>query len=58
MLELAIAALIVSLIAGALGFSGLARAASSVAKIVFVLFLVLAVAMLLLLWGGISLVAR
>ena len=54
MLELAIGALVVSLIAGALGFTGIARAASGVAKIVFGLFLVLALLFFLLIWLGVS----
>jgi uncharacterized membrane protein YtjA (UPF0391 family) len=54
MLELAIGAVVVSLIAGALGFTGIARAASGVAKIVFGLFLVLALLFFLLIWLGVS----
>jgi uncharacterized membrane protein YtjA (UPF0391 family) len=54
MLELAIGALVVSLIAGALGFTGVARAASGVAKILFGLFLVLALLFFLLVWLGVS----
>lgn len=55
MLELAIGALIVSLLAGALGFTGVARAAGAVAKIVFVLFLIVAVVLFLLVFAGVSL---
>lgn len=55
MLELAIAALVVSLIAGAMGFTGVSRAAAGVAKIVFGIFLVLALLLFLLVLGGISL---
>jgi uncharacterized membrane protein YtjA (UPF0391 family) len=44
-----------ALVADALGFTGLARAASAVAKIVFVVFLLLALLLLLLLWGGVQL---
>ena len=55
-LELAIGALVISLIAGALGFTGIARTAATVAKVVFVIFLVVALLLLLLVWGGISLV--
>lgn len=57
MLELAIVALIISLVAGALGFTGVARAFSTLAKIVFGIFLFLAVLLLLLVWAGISLLA-
>ncbi len=39
----AIIALIVSLVAGALGFSGLARGAATIAKILFGIFLVIAI---------------
>ena len=42
MLELAIGLLIVALIAGALGFTGVAKGAASIAKIIFVAFLVIA----------------
>ena len=55
MLELAIGALLVALIAGALGFTGVARAAGAVAKFVFVLFLIVAVVLLLMVWAGVSL---
>jgi uncharacterized membrane protein YtjA (UPF0391 family) len=37
-----------------LGFTGIARAASGVAKIVFGLFLVLALLFFLLIWLGVS----
>ena len=55
MLELAVGALLIALIAGAMGFTGIARAAGTVAKITFVLFLILAVALFLMVWAGISL---
>ena len=57
MLEFAIGALVVSLIAGALGFTGIAGAAASVAKIVFGLFLVLALGLFLLVLLGVSILA-
>lgn len=56
MLELAIAALVISLIAAALGFTGVARAAGVVAKVIFAIFLVIALVLLLLIWAGVSLV--
>ena len=55
MLELAIGALIVSLLAGALGFTGVARAAGTVAKIVFAIFLIIALILFVLLIAGIDL---
>jgi uncharacterized membrane protein YtjA (UPF0391 family) len=42
MLELAIGLLIIALVAGALGFTGIARGAASIAKFIFVAFLVVA----------------
>jgi len=42
MLELAFGALVVALVAWALGFTGIARGAATVAKVIFVLFLVIA----------------
>jgi len=42
MLEIAFGALIVALVAWALGFAGIASGAAAVAKFVFVLFLVIA----------------
>jgi uncharacterized membrane protein YtjA (UPF0391 family) len=57
MIEIAVGALVIALIAGALGFSGVARAASTVAKLAFGIFLIIAVILLLLVWGGINLLA-
>jgi uncharacterized membrane protein YtjA (UPF0391 family) len=54
MLGFAIGALIISLIAGALGFTGVAHAAASVDKIVFGVFLVIAVILFVLLALGIG----
>ena len=48
MLKWALGFLVIALIAGALGFSGLAGAAMGLAKILFFLFLVLFVAFLML----------
>jgi len=42
-LQLAIAALVISLIAGGLGFSGISEGAAKVAKIAFGIFLVIAI---------------
>ena len=57
MIEIAIAALVISLIAGALGFSGVAAAASTVAKVIFGIFLVIALLVFLLVWLGVQLVS-
>lgn len=57
LLELAIAAFVISLIAGALGWSGLARGSAKVARIAFGIFLVIAIILLLLLVLGIGAVA-
>jgi uncharacterized membrane protein YtjA (UPF0391 family) len=51
----AIMALVISLIAGALGFTGIARGAGTIAKILFGIFLVIAVILFILLLTGISL---
>jgi uncharacterized membrane protein YtjA (UPF0391 family) len=53
----AIVALVVSLIAGGLGFTGVARGAASIAKILFGLFLVIAVILFILVILGIDLLA-
>lgn len=55
MLEIAFTALVIALIAGALGFTGIARAAGTVAKIAFVILLLIALVFFALVWGGISL---
>lgn len=55
MLSFAIGALVVSIIAGALGFTGIARAASTVAKVIFGLFLAVALILFALLVAGIQL---
>lgn len=54
MLEFAIIALVISLIAGALGFSGVAAGARTIAMIIFGLFLTFAVVLFLLLLLGIG----
>lgn len=56
MLEIAVVALIVSVISGALGFRGLSRGAATVAKIFFVIFLVVALLFILLFALGISII--
>jgi uncharacterized membrane protein YtjA (UPF0391 family) len=57
LLEWAIIALVISLIAGALGFSGVARGAATVAKVLFGIFLVIAGVLFILLLLGIDLLA-
>lgn len=57
MLELAIGALIVSLIAGALGFTGIARGAATVAKWTFGCLLVIALLLFALIALGVSIFA-
>ena len=51
MIELAIAALVIGLIASVLGFTSIAGASFAVAKIIGVIFLVLFVILLLVGWG-------
>lgn len=55
MIEIAILALVVSLIAGGLGFSGVAAAASTVAKAMFGIFLFVALLLFLLVYLGVQL---
>ena len=50
----AILALVVSLIAGALGFSGVAAGAATIAKVLFGIFLVIAAILFLLVVLGIG----
>ena len=56
MLKWAIIFLVISLIAGALGFSGVARGAKTLAMILFGIFLILFVLFILLLVLGVNLV--
>ncbi|HYZ85251.1 MAG TPA: DUF1328 family protein [Bryobacteraceae bacterium] len=56
MLELAITALVISLIAGALGFTKVAAGAAAIAKIIFGIFLVIALILFALIAMGISLI--
>jgi uncharacterized membrane protein YtjA (UPF0391 family) len=48
MLKWALIALVISLIAGALGFTGISEAAARVAKFLFAVFLVIAIAVVLI----------
>ena len=56
MLEFALVCVVIAIIAGALGFTGVARGAATIAKVVFGIFLVIAVVLLLLAFTGISLI--
>lgn len=56
LLELAILAFIISLIAGALGFSGISAGAKTIAKVLFGIFLALAILLVILVVLGISIV--
>ncbi|MGE3872083.1 MAG: DUF1328 domain-containing protein [Parvibaculaceae bacterium] len=57
MLKWAIIFFLISIVAGALGFSGVARGAAGIAKILFALFLALAVIFLILLFAGVAIVS-
>ena len=57
MLKWAIIFFVISLIAGGLGFSGIAQGTATIAKILFVLFLILAAIALILLYTGVALVS-
>jgi len=57
MLGLAIGALIISIIAGMLGFTRLSEGSAAVAKVIFGIFLVIFIAFTLLLILGIKLIA-
>jgi len=52
MLKWALIFLVVSLVAGALGFTGVASGARTIAKVLFGLFLLLFLLLLLLAWGA------
>lgn len=58
MLKYAIVFAIISLIAGALGFGGIAAGAAGIAKILFGLFLILAVVFLVLAALGVGAVRK
>jgi uncharacterized membrane protein YtjA (UPF0391 family) len=48
---------VISIVAGALGYSGVARGAAGIAKILFGLFLILAILFLILLYAGVAAVS-
>ncbi len=48
---------LISIVAGALGYSGVARGAAGIAKILFGLFLILAILILILLYAGVAAVS-
>lgn len=50
----AIIALVISLVAGALGFTGVARGAGTIAKVLFGIFLVIAVILFILVVLGVT----
>lgn len=52
MLKWALIFLVISLVAGALGFSGIASGAKTIAKVLFGLFLVGFIILILLAWGA------
>ncbi|NBJ10584.1 DUF1328 domain-containing protein [Microvirga arsenatis] len=52
MLRWALIFLVVSLVAGALGFTGIASGARTIAKILFVMFLLGFILLILLAWGA------
>jgi uncharacterized membrane protein YtjA (UPF0391 family) len=52
MLKWALIFLVVSLVAGALGFTGVASGAKSIAKVLFGLFLLAFILLILLAWGA------
>jgi uncharacterized membrane protein YtjA (UPF0391 family) len=54
MLKWAIIAAVVSLIAGALGFTGVARGAAGIAKILFVIFLLIAIVFVVMVVLGVQ----
>ena len=54
MLELAVGLLVIAVIAGALGFTGLARGAANMAKAIFIFALVIGGAILLIGFLGIA----
>lgn len=58
MLKFAIIFAVVSLIAGALGFGGIAAGAAGIAKVLFVLFLILAVIFVVLAVLGVGAVKK
>ena len=57
MLKWAVIFLVISLVAGAFGFTGLARGAASIAKLFFLIFLIIALLFFVLLFLGVGAVA-
>lgn len=57
MLKLAIVLFVISIIAGALGFTGVARGLAGLAKVIFFTFLALAALVLVLMFMGVALIA-
>lgn len=53
----AITALVISLLAGGLGFTGVARGAANIAKILFGLFLAIAIVLFILLLVGVDILS-
>lgn len=53
----AVIALVISLVAGALGFTGVARGSATVARVLFGIFLVLALILFVMVILGISAIA-
>ncbi|MEZ4664685.1 MAG: DUF1328 domain-containing protein [Caldilineaceae bacterium] len=53
----AIVALVVAVIAGALGFSGVARGAATISRVLFGIFLLIAVVLFAMMLLGIGLIA-
>lgn len=56
LLELAIVAFLFSLVAGAFGFTGIAEGAQAIAKVLFGIFLIIAIFLLVLVALGVSIV--
>jgi uncharacterized membrane protein YtjA (UPF0391 family) len=54
MLKWTLIFLVISIVAGALGFTGIAQGAATIARILFGLFLILAILFLILLLTGIN----
>ncbi|MCB5174134.1 MULTISPECIES: DUF1328 domain-containing protein [Microvirga] len=52
MLKWALIFLVISLVAGALGFTGVASGARTIAKVLFGIFLVIFIIFVLLAWGA------
>jgi uncharacterized membrane protein YtjA (UPF0391 family) len=57
MLTWAIVALLVAIVAGALGFTGVAKGAATIAKVIFGIFLIMAVLLFVMVLAGINAVA-